>query len=288
MRSQMWRLFISVLAFLTAPGAALACDPVGVLNRIEGRPQEVVITRSENSNPPTVFRPRVLQVLCHNDIVHVTGATSVMIAVDGRGVTRVEAARDYTLPSRMGASITPNLYQELIRVVMPDMQRIVFNASVRGPGEDFDFALPALAAGGQLVRAGKRDLLFRLVGGQAPFELTIRDASGQVVAEGKSDDRDIILKDVALAPGLYRVMAADGQPSFSQASFNAVADAPPHEGGDPPFATTELSCAVDAILLAKKHPQAWSFEAEQELAAVPPEGIDRERVYELIESYSEK
>jgi hypothetical protein len=288
MHSRMVRVLVAALAAVAGPGAALACDPVGVLNRIEGRPQEVVITRSENPKTPTMFRPRVLQVICRNDIVHVTGSTSVMIAVDGRGVTRVGSERDFTAPPSGGASIAPNLYQELIRVVMPDMQRIVINASVRGPGEDFDFALPALPAGGQLVRAGKRDLLFRLVGGKGPFEVTIRDASGQVVAQGKSDERDIILKDVALAPGLYRVMAADGQPSFSQASFNVVSDAPPREAGDPPFATTELSCAVGAILLAKKHPQAWSFEAEQQLAAVPPEGIDRERVYELIESYSEK
>jgi hypothetical protein len=30
----------------------------------------------------------------------------------------------------------------------------------------------------------------------------------------------------------------------------------------------------------------WSFEAEQELAAAPARGLDRDKVYELIENYS--
>ena len=41
-----------------------------------------------------------------------------------------------------------------------------------------------------------------------------------------------------------------------------------------------------ASALARDHTATWSFEAEQELAARTGHGLDRDKVYELIENYS--
>jgi hypothetical protein len=47
----------------------------------------------------------------------------------------------------------------------------------------------------------------------------------------------------------------------------------------------EVRAAVSALQLAKEHPATWAFEAQQILAAAPEEGLDRARVFQLLESY---
>ena len=68
-----------------AAGQAAACDGAGVITRIDGRPQDVVITRAEAGHPLVVTRPRVLEVVCRGDVVHVVGATDLVLAIDGSG-----------------------------------------------------------------------------------------------------------------------------------------------------------------------------------------------------------
>ena len=56
-------------------GLAHACDGVGVITRIEGRAQDVVIMRTEAGTTRAVSRPRVLEVVCFNDTITAVGAT---------------------------------------------------------------------------------------------------------------------------------------------------------------------------------------------------------------------
>ena len=58
-------------------------------------------------------------------------------------------------------------------------------------------------------------------------------------------------------------------------------------GGLDELPDAEVRAAVQALDLAKSHPGAWAFEAEQIVNAAPSEGLDRERVFLLLESYGQ-
>lgn len=283
--------FITMAAFAAmgagAAGQAAACDGAGVITRIDGRPQDVVITRAEAGHPLVVTRPRVLEVVCRGDVVHVYGATYLVMAIDGSGSVRVDHNVDYTIPPRRGApSAAGNAYRTLADVVLPDMKRLPWNVRIKGAGDDFGFALPALTAGGEKVRAGSRDLLVRLLGGTAPYKVEVRDSQDRVVAAKTSDGHEVVLRAVALAPGSYRIRITDSTPRTLEGSFAAVTDAPPTDAAYADLTDVEIRTAATATVLARNAPGVWSFEAELLIQAAPANGLDRDKVYELIESYS--
>jgi hypothetical protein len=51
------------------------------------------------------------------------------------------------------------------------MNRLPWTVRLKGAGDDFGFAVPALTAGGQQLQVGDRALLVRLVGGTAPYKM---------------------------------------------------------------------------------------------------------------------
>lgn len=274
-------------ATLSAAFAAQACDGAGVIVRIDGQPQEVLITRISNGGAQTVTRPRVLEVICRNDVIKAVGATSIVLSVDGVGSVKVAHNIAYTVPARTGApTVIGNAYRSINDQVMPDMKRLPWNVRLKGAGDDFGFALPALAEGGQQLTTGQRGLLVRLVGGTAPYKVGIRDTRGQVVASQTSESHEVVLTGLALAPGAYTITAADSTPRSLDATVTVVNAPPP---GEPDFADLpdpEVRTAASAAALARNATATWSFEAEQQLASAPANGLDRDQVYELIESYS--
>ena len=268
-------------------GAAHACDGAGVIVRIDGQPQDVLITRTDAGAPTQVTRPRVLEVVCQNDVIKAVGATSIVLSIDGAGTVRVDRNLVYRVPARSGApSVIGNAYRSINEQVMPDMKRMPWNVRLKGPGEDFGFALPSLEAGGQQVKAGARPLLVRLVGGTAPYKVEIRNSQGQVIASQISSDHEVKLANAPLTPGVYKITASDSGPRSLDATVTAVDAAPPAEAEFAGLSDAEIRAAAAASELARTAPGAWSFEAEQELAAAPANGLDRDKVYELIESYS--
>jgi hypothetical protein len=271
---------------LGAASTAQACDGAGVIVRIEGQPQDVVINRTEGGGPSVVSRPRVLEVVCHNDVIKTVGATFIVLSIDGVGTVKVDHAAAYTVPARKGApTVVGNAYRSINDQVMPDMKRLPWNVRLKGAGDDFGFALPALAAGGQQVRAGNQTLLVRLVGGAAPFKVEIHDAQGALVASQTSPTHAVVLSHVQLAPGAYKITASDANGSLD-ATINAVDAAPPLDASFDGLGDPEIRLAAQATTLARDKTATWSFQAEQELAAAPDNGLDRDQVYELIESYS--
>jgi hypothetical protein len=280
-------LAAAVLAIAGIAGPALTCDGAGVITRIEGRPQDVVITRTEAGQPSVVTRPRVLEVVCRADVIHAVGATYLVLAIDGSGQVRVDHNVDYTVPARRGApSAAGNAYRNLADVVLPDMKRMPWNVRIKGAGDDFGFALPALTAGGQKVQAGSRAMLVRLLGGTAPYKVEIRDAQDRVVVAKSSDSHEVALGAVALSPGAYKIKITDSTPRTLEGAFTAVSSPPPVETTYADLADPEIRTAANASVLARAAPAVWSFEAEQQLQAAPVNGLDRDKVYELIESYS--
>jgi len=268
-------------------GMAQACPGAGVIVRIEGRAQDVVITRTEAGATTTVTRPRVLEVVCRNDRVSAVGATYVVLSIDGSGPVRIDHNAAYTVPARSGSpTMLSNAYSTLNDQVMPDMKRLPWNVRLKGAGDDFGFALPALTTGGQQIRAGDRAMLVRLVGGAAPYRVEVRDANNAVVASQSSTDHDVVLPHVALSPGAYRITASDSTPRAMDAAIVAVATPPPADTSFDGFTDPEIRTAAAAATLARDAPALWSFEAEQQLQSAPANGLDRDKVYELIESYT--
>ncbi|HEY2706835.1 MAG TPA: hypothetical protein VGI95_02170 [Caulobacteraceae bacterium] len=277
---------IGAAALWGIAGVAQACDGAGVVIRIEGQPQDVQITRSEGGAASQVSRPRVLEVICHNDVVRTTGATYIVLSVDGAGTVRVDHNIAYTVPARSGApTAIGNAYRSLNDQVLPDMKRLPWNVRLKGAGDDFGYALPALVSGGQKVQSGSRPLLVRLVGGTAPYRVEIRNAHGKVVAERTSQTHDVVLEHVTLADGDYKLTASDSTPRSLDATVTAVAAGPPLPTAFDGLADPEVRTAANATELARESTGIWSFEAEQELQAAPANGLDRDKVYELIESY---
>jgi hypothetical protein len=268
-------------------GLGNACDQAGIVSRIEGRPQDVVITRTESGAKFVVGRPRVLDVLCRNDVVHIVGTTDVVLSIGGSATVRVDHNIDYTVPARGGEpNALINALATFEDTVMPDMKRIPVSVRIKGLRDDFGFALPDLSAGGQEIRAGSRTLLVRLVGGTAPYKVEIRNAQDTVVASQQSTDREVVLPGVILGAGAYRLVASDASPGVIFAAFMAVDSGPPVDESFNGLSDAEIRSALEAATLARIAPATWTFEAEQQLEAAPVNGLDRDKVYELIESYS--
>jgi hypothetical protein len=280
---------LAILVSVAAGAAAQACTGAGVIIRIDGRPQDLVITRIEDGKTSIVSRPRVLEVVCQNDSVHVVGATFVTMSIDGRGVVKVDKAMDYRVPARSGApSLAGNAYRTLDEQVLPDMKRLPWNVRIKGAGDDFGFAVPALTQGGEKLVAGQRDLLVRLVGGTAPYKVEIRAPSGEVVASQSADTHEVVFHGLALAPRAYQIVATDSTPRELTAQVTAVDSGPPQDAAFAGLADPEVRIAVTATALARSDPGVWSMEAEQRLQAAPADGLDRDQVYQLIESYSDE
>jgi hypothetical protein len=70
------------------------------------------------------------------------------------------------------------------------------------------------------------------------------------------------------------------------AAIVAVATPPPADTSFDGFTDPEIRTAAAAATLARDAPALWSFEAEQQLQSAPANGLDRDKVYELIESYT--
>ena len=226
---------IAALAFLisvSAGAVAQACTGAGVIIRIDGRPQDLVITRIEDGKTSIVSRPRVLEVVCQNDSVHVVGATFVTISIDGRGVVKVDKATDYRCRSaaaRRASPATPTARST--SRCMPDMKRLPWNVRIKGAGDDFGFAVPALTQGGEKLVAGRRDLLVRLVGGTAPYKVEVRTPTGEVVASQSADTHEVVFHGLALAPRAYQIVATDSTPRELTAQVTAVDSGPSLDHG---------------------------------------------------------
>jgi hypothetical protein len=280
---------LATLISATAWTAAQACTGAGVITRIDGRPQDLTITRMEDGKPSVVTRPRVLEVVCQDDAIHVVGATLVTMSIDGRGVVKVDRTLDYRVPARGGApGFAGNAYRTLDEQVLPDMKRLPWNVRIKGAGDDFGFAVPGLTQGEEKLLAGRRDLIVRLVGGTQPYKVEVRLASGAPVSSQSSDTHQVVLRGLALSPGAYEITATDATPRELHAQVTAVDGAPALDSAFADLADPEIRAAAMATALARSEPGSWSLEAEQLVQSAPANGLDRDKVYELIESYGDE
>lgn len=269
-------------ALAAAATGAWACPGAGVITRIEGRPQDMVIQREGTP----VARPRVLEVLCEGDTIRVQNGAVATLSIDGTGQVKVQGTQVYTIGARKAAaSLAGNAYKNVSERVMPDMKRQPWDVRLRGPGPALGFALTSLASDQQMLSAGHRDLLIRLDGGVGSYQVEIADSAGAPLASAQGRDSDILLKNLSLAPGVYTIKATDGTGASVHAKVKVVTDKPPMSSDYDGISDSEVHAAALAADLARTKPDIWSLEAEQILGAAPTNGLDRESVFELIESY---
>ena len=284
-------LIAALATALIFPSLATAeCITSGVITRIDGRPGDVVISRNDRAGPPTLVpRPRVLEMICQGDVIRVQGASSLLLSLDGTGPVRVTRAAPYTVVRRAGTStILGNARREFNDQVMPDMKRMPWSTRLRGRGDDFGFALPALGLARQTLTAGRRQILVRLLGGTGPFRVTLSQSGGGLVSQAQSASRSVLLEQKTLPSGLYSLRITDmGAVDVLEAvaSVQVVAGPAPLDPAFDAVTDPEVRSAMQATAMARHDLDHWAFEAEQVLNSAPALGLDRARVYELIEMY---
>lgn len=276
-----------LVAMTLGAGAAQACTGAGVITRIAGRPQDVVIMRAEGGGPrAAVTRPRVLEVVCAGDTVQALNGASITLSLDGVGQAKVGAAPFTVTPRGSGATLASNAYKSVSEHLLPDMKRQPWDVRLRGAPPPLGFGVVSLEQGGQKVSAGRTQLLIRMTGGTGPYRVTLAPAGGAASPPVASSTPDILLTGLQLRPGDYTLAAADSSGATVAGHFAVVADAPPAPGDYQGLADPEVKAAVTAADLARTQSGTWAFEAEQMLASTPPSGLDRASVYDLIESYT--
>ncbi|HEY5070997.1 MAG TPA: hypothetical protein VII63_03100 [Caulobacteraceae bacterium] len=274
-------------ALMVAPTIAWACPGVGVIVRIVGKPQDVTIMRSAGAGPRLpVARPRVLEVICAADAITVQNGARVTLSLDGSPPVTVQGAQAYIVGARGGsATLASNAYRSVSERLLPDMKRQPWDVRLRGPGRELGFALTTLASNHQSLTAGPRDLLVRLDGGVGAYKVQVASDAGAVIGQASATTANVVLPRLNLAPGAYVIKASDSAGASVEAHVSVVADRPPVSEDYAGMSDREVQAAAVAGDLAREHADTWSLEAEQILQAAPANGLDRDSVFELIESY---
>jgi hypothetical protein len=283
-RSSAYRLLLAggagLMAMALAGQASARCSGAGVITRIDGDPGAVHIRHADGDQ---VDRPRVLEVVCAGDLVTVNGAR-VTLSLDGRGTVQVTSS--YQVAARSGSpTLADNAYGAMKDQVVPDMKRLPWDVRLKGPDDPLDFALPTMAQGSQKLPAGEHNLLFRMVGGNGPYTATLAGASGPITVT--SSTNEIVFPNASLPPGRYTVAVKDASGESVTGQFSVVNPAQPVPDTYRELSDPEVRAAATAASMARGAPTTRSFEAEQLLYNAPANGLDRERVFDLIESYGE-
>lgn len=272
---------------LLASGAqAAACAGSGVITRIQGgTPTDVVITRAGAQ----VTKPRVLEVVCSGDVVTAKGAAVVTLSIDGVGAVVVNKTKPYTVGPRRGRpGAAGNVYRAVSEQVMPDMKRLPWDVRTKGDesnGDPLHFTAPA--SGVQSISVGRTQLVVRLVGPTSPYTVDLLDASGAKIKSAQGAEPELILSGLNLAAGEYRLVARGGDGATAEMKLSVSAGLPAPSADIAELSDPEVQAALYALEIAKADPNKWSFEAQQIIASAPQNGLDRERVYQLIETYGD-
>lgn len=275
--------FGAVLMASTAQAAA--CAGSGVITRIQGANEDVAITRAGKP----VSRIRVLEVVCVGDVVSARGATVVTLSIDGVGAIKVDRARAYTVGPRRGKpSASGNVYRAVSDQVLPDMKRLPWDVRTKGTVDgDPPVRFATATATPQVVSAGRTQLLIRLIGNVGPYQVSLLDASGATVKTTQGPAEELTLGGLSLTPGSYRLVASDSAGATAEMQIQVEASVAQPSGDFDDISDPEVVAAIKAVTLAQSDPAKFSLEAQQILASAPANGLDRERVYQRIETLSQ-
>jgi hypothetical protein len=266
---------------LAGTASAATCAGSGVITRIQGgTPNDVAITRSGSA----VTKPRVLEVVCAGDVVSAKGAAVITLSIDGVGAVRVDKAKPYTVGPRRGRpGAAGNVYRAVSDQVMPDMKRLPWDARIKAMGDPLHFTVPDSQP--QTITS-RTSLSVRMVGPEGQITVQLLDPSGATVKTVQTNTGEVTLSGLSLGAGVYTIKASNGSEN-AEMKFTVSADRPAPSADIAELSDPEVQAALYALELAKADPNKWSFEAQQIIAAAPANGLDRERVLQLMETYGD-
>lgn len=279
-----------IVAFLNQGAARAAdCQPAGVVTRIEGAASMLAgggggLRTSRRGGASA--RLAVMSVVCVGDRIRASGNTIVHLSLDGRGLARVDASAPFDVPPPPHQSVlVTNAYNILVSATFPDANRSTRSTSLRGPDhKPLRFRVRGLQRGEERVTVGSRALIVRLDGGLAPYAVVLLDSTGREVARAPESGEDVTLPITVLTPGKYRLIASDSAGAATTAQFTAVADDPPWPAEIRYPVDPDTASAMRAVVLARREPYKWSFEAEQALGTRLGQAWDMQALYSLIET----
>jgi len=269
------------VALMASTAQAAACAGSGVITRISGNNKDVAINRAGRA----VANVRVLEVVCVGDVVTAKGATSVTLSIDGVGAIKVDQAKPYTVGPRRGKpSATGNVYRAVSDQVLPDMKRLPWDVRTKGVPEGDPPLRFATATNTPQVISPRGQLLVRLIGNGGPYEVTLLTSAGATVKTVSGATEELVLNGLTLAPGSYKLTAKDNAGATAELAVQVEASVAQPTGEFDDISDPEVVAAVKAMRLAQSDPSKYTLEAQQILASAPSNGMDRERVYQRIET----
>lgn len=266
---------------LAGTASAATCAGSGVITRIQGgTPNDVSITRAGS----VVTKPRVLEVVCAGDVVSAKGAAVITLSIDGVGAVRVDKSKPYTVGPRRGRpGAAGNVYRAVSDQVMPDMKRLPWDARIKAMGDPLHFTVPDSQP--QSITS-RTSLSVRMVGPEGQITLQLVDPSGAVVKTAQTSTGEVTLSGLSLGAGVYTLKATNGSEN-AELKFSVSNDRPAPSADIAELSDPEVQAALYALELTKNDPNRWSFEAQQIIASAPENGLDRERVLQLMETYGD-
>jgi hypothetical protein len=127
--------------------------------------------------------------------------------------------------------------------------------------------------------------LLRVTGGAGPYSAVLTGPGGAMLGQAQGDGADLVFPTADLSPGRYHVVAKDGSGVTIAADFTVDDKAVMLPTTYDAISDSEVRAAAAACELARQQSATDALEAEEVLASAPSNGLDRGRVYDLIESY---
>ena len=271
------------VALLSANGAfAGSIKPcstatVAFVKSIKGDPAKVTLTRGSGQAQLKPFSP-----LCQGDVVKLASADeSVILGVAGSGPSTIAGPAQYKVgPAQTGAQSVSSVIEDRL---LPLGDRTVGQGLARSGTDPFEFGLLDLESESARIKAGNRPLWVGWSGGFAPFDVTVTGPSGQTVVQKTLSETSFVAPATDLTPGRYTIAVKDHNGRTRKTAFEAVADTPtPKKINVPDWMGPDSGVMFSAFCVAAEDPYTWSYEAAQEIASAPSDGIDRNSAVALI------
>ena len=250
---------------------------VAFVKSIKGDPAKVTLTRGSDQAQLKPFSP-----LCQGDLVKLASADeSVILGIAGAGADTISGPAQYKVgPAQTGAQSVSQVIEDRL---LPLGDRTVGQGLARSGTDPFEFGLLDLESESARIKAGNRPLWVGWSGGFAPFDVTVTGPSGQTVVQKTLNETSFVAPATDLAPGKYTISVKDHNGRTRKTTFEAVTDAPtPEQVNVPDWMGPDSGVMFSAFCVAAEDPYTWSYEAAQEIAAAPSDGINKDSALALI------
>ncbi len=267
---------VAVVFLAAAPVPALTCPQVGYVTKTDGT-ENIFIARGKAQIPTSIATP-----VCTGDKL-LTGKVTVLFA---DGDTQIYAAG-----KAVGRLKTYEFFGQFVKMfeeLKSKVGHFVTTASRDNEPVPFEFAIAGLTEKRAKLAAGHAQIYVRWIGGVGPYDVTLTDASGAVVAQANDVTDHGVMLDARgpLRAGKWTVSVRAMFDKSITGEFDVDASKS-YVPADGKQRFAEILAANNAINLATGDAD-WAFEADQIFAAAPAQSLDRKPVQRVIMCLSGK